>query len=267
MSLCQHFTPSWLAEALVERHFHQLVAGDVVLEPTCGDGAFLAALPANVRAIGVELDPEVAERARRRTGREVITGDILRTDLASRSISNVVGNPPFRGRFIDSLLERCHDLLPEGGRVGLVLPAYFFRTAARVCLLSDKWHTSVELLPRSAFAYRMIEPILFAMLTKGSRRVMVGLALFAEEADRQAMQQAYRRLLAGAKGSAWRAVCRLALERLRATQLAPASLRDIYAELEGNRPSRTTWWREKIRQTLRQYPDFVAVADGQYALV
>lgn len=265
-ALCQHFTPLWLAQALVERHFGSLGADDMVLEPCCGHGAFLNAIPASVKAWGAELDPAVAQLARTATKRPVMVGDVLGMDLAGEPWTAVIGNPPFRGRFIDKLLDRCHSWLPDGGRVGLILPAYFFRTAARVCQLSDNWHTQVELLPRSAFAYRMIEPILFAVLTKGRARVMVGLALFDEESDRQGMQQAYRRALAASTGSAWRAVCHLALTRLKATELAPARLAEIYRELEGHRPSRTTWWREKIRQTLRQYPDFKAIEEGLYAL-
>lgn len=71
MSLCQWFTPAWLAEALVERHFSRLDAADLVLEPTCGAGAFLRAIPAHVPAIGVEIDPALAAAARA-TGREVL---------------------------------------------------------------------------------------------------------------------------------------------------------------------------------------------------
>lgn len=268
MNLCQHFTPQWLAEALVERHFSWLGAGDTVIEPTCGTGAFLRALPAEVDAFGVEVDRALAEETKRATGRNVLVGDVLAPVYARlANITAVIGNPPFRGRFIDQLLERSHHWLPDGGRVGLILPCYYFRTAARVCQLGDNWGTQVELLPRSAFAYRMIEPLVFAVLTKGARRVMIGLALFREEVDRQNLALAYRKLLAGTRGSAWRAVCRLALQRLRATAMAPASLPEIYRELERNRPSRTAFWREKIRQTLRQYPDFQAVEEGRYALV
>ncbi len=41
----------------------------------------------------------------------------------------------------------------------------------------------------------------------------------------------------------------------------------LYAEIEGHRPTRTQFWREKVRQTLRRYEDqFHAVAPGRYAL-
>jgi hypothetical protein len=260
--ICQYFTPVWVAQALVERHFAALDSTDGVIEPSCGPGAFLRAIPAHVPAVGVEMDPVQAARARAATGRPVIEGD-FRTVPIDFQPTAIIGNPPFRGALIDAFLGRCHELLPEGGRVGLILPAYAFRTASRVVDLTERWSVAQEMLPRSAFSYRMREPLMFALFSKDRRRVMVGFALFAEERDRQCLGKPYRDLLSKATGSAWRAVCRLALERLGGAADLPA----IYAELERNRPSRTEWWREKIRQTLRVYPgDFVAVAAGQYRL-
>lgn len=263
MNLCQHFTPVWMAEALVERHFGYLGRHDNVLEPTCGSGAFLQAIPDEVKAFGIEVDWDVAARAKVYTGRQILVGDVLNPVFTGlRGITAVVGNPPFRRDFIDRLLDRCHGWLPPGGQAGFILPAYAFRTASRVVDLAERWAIKVELLPRSGFAYRMREPLVFALFTKGAPRRLIGLALYHEEADRQAMQEAYRRLLARARGSAWRAVCRLALERLG----GEADLISVYVELYKNRPSRTEWWKEKIRQTLRHYPDFKAVREGRYAL-
>lgn len=267
VNLCQHFTPVWMAEALVERHFSWLRKGDNVLEPTCGPGAFLAALPAEVDAFGIEIEWDLAAHTTATTGRKVYVGDVLDPLFARlRGIQAVIGNPPFQRDFIDQLLERCYHWLTPGGQAGLILPAYAFRTAQRVVDLAERWSITQEMLPRSAFAYRMREPLVFAVFTKDRARRLIGFALYQQEADRQGMRQAYRALLARSKGSAWRAVCRLALERLGATEAKPAPLAAIYAELEGNRPSRTTWWREKIRQTLRQYPDFRAIEEGQYAI-
>ncbi len=260
--ICQHFTPLWVAEALVERHFPGLDGSDLVLEPSCGPGAFLHAIPATVPAVGVELDPELAARARRETGREVIDGDFLEVKIDFQPTA-IIGNPPFRARHINGLLQRCYELLPDGGRAGFILPAYAFRTAARVVELLDRFSISQEMLPRSAFNYRMREPLVFALLSKDRRRALVGFALYAEETDRQAMARPYRELLARSTGSAWRAVCRLALERLS----GEADLPTLYAELERNRPSQSTWWREKIRQTLRSYPDFTPIGTGRYRLV
>ena len=79
--LGQYFTPVWAAEQLVDTFFGDLRAGDLAIEPTCGDGRFLQVLPSHVRAIGVEIDPVHAQDARIRTGREVFTGDFSSVDL------------------------------------------------------------------------------------------------------------------------------------------------------------------------------------------
>lgn len=259
--LCQFPTPLWVAEALVERHFPRLDCADLVLEPSCGPGAFLSAIPAHVPAVGVEMDPVFAALARKQTGRQIIEGDFTKVDLNLRPTA-IIGNPPFRGPMIDAFLDRCHTLLPRGGRAGFILPAYAFRTASRLIAHLERWSISQEMLPRSAFNYRMREPLVFALFSKDTRRCMVGFALYEHETDRQQMGRHYRQLLQDQRGSAWRAVCRLALQRLG----GEAPLAAIYAELEGNRPTRTQWWREKIRQTLRGYADFAAVRDGTYRL-
>lgn len=48
----QYHTPEWVAQELVERYFSDLYSGDLVLEPACGTGAFLKALPPGVPAVG-----------------------------------------------------------------------------------------------------------------------------------------------------------------------------------------------------------------------
>jgi predicted RNA methylase len=59
--LCQYFTPLWVAEQLLEQHFPRLTEHDNVMEPCCGSGTFLQAIPAHVPAFGVEIDRAVAE--------------------------------------------------------------------------------------------------------------------------------------------------------------------------------------------------------------
>jgi adenine-specific DNA-methyltransferase len=76
--LNQFFTPSWAAELLVQRNFADLGPQDCVAEPSCGDGRFLMAIPPEVQAYGVEIDPAMAEEARRNSGRPVICDDFLR---------------------------------------------------------------------------------------------------------------------------------------------------------------------------------------------
>jgi site-specific DNA-methyltransferase (adenine-specific) len=259
--LCQFFTPTWVAEALIERHFPRLDMSDTVIEPSCGGGSFLQAIPAAVPAIGVEIDPQVAAAARAATGREIITGDFRDVPIGLQPTA-IIGNPPFRASVFDGFLERAHALLPDGARAGFILPTYFFQTAGRVCRYAERWSIAYDMMPRNAFHSRMRTPMVFAVFSKDMRRTMVGFALYAEADALTKMAAPYRELLSGQQGSAWRAVCALALRRLG----GEASLSQIYGELERNRPTQTSWWREKIRQTLRVYADFRAIGAGRYAL-
>ncbi|TJY57165.1 hypothetical protein E4T66_17290 [Sinimarinibacterium sp. CAU 1509] len=90
--LGQYMTPMWVAESLVQRHFAELDANDCVFELTCGTGAFLSAIPPHVEALGVEIDPELADIARANSGRRVITGDFRQVKFDLRP-SAILGNP------------------------------------------------------------------------------------------------------------------------------------------------------------------------------
>ena len=261
--LCQHFTPLWVAEALVERHFPRLDCADFVLEPTCGKGAFLKALPSGVPAAGVEIDAAIAAEARAETGREIVVGDFRTVPLTFQPTA-IIGNPPFRADVFDGILDRAYGMLPEGARAGFILPVYFFQTAARVANYGDRWSLMTELLPRNAFHTRMRTPLMFTVFSKDSRRMMIGLALYRQAADALGLREPYRSAMTSVTGSLWRAVCRIALTQLGGR----AALADIYAEIEGNRPTRTRFWREKIRQILRISPDdFAPLGGGRYELV
>jgi len=260
--LCQFFTPIWVAQALVERHFPSLDVCDMVLEPSCGPGAFLSAVPGITPAMGVEIDEGLAQRARESTGREIILGD-FRTVAIPVTPTAIIGNPPFRAGVFDGFLDRSYELLPEGAKAGFILPTYFFQTAGRVCRYAERWSLSIELMPRNAFHARMRTPLLFALFQKNAARTLIGFVLYRECDDLHQMAKPYRELLSSYEGPIWLAVCRMALRRLGGT----ASLKEIYGELERNRPTRTQWWREKIRQTLRVYEDvFKPRGGGEYEL-
>ena len=260
-SLQQFFTPAWLAEALVERFFHDLGPGDAVIEPSCGEGAFLAAIPPAVSALGVEIDPEAAERARRFTGRPVVTGDFLTVEIDFQPTA-FIGNPPFRLKTVEGTLARARSMLPDGGRVGLLLPTYHFQNALHVTRYSAGWIVRYELVARNAFNERMRSPLLFALFQKAREGALIGFALYHEAADVLHMSVRYREALRSTVGSLWRAVCRVALQHLGGR----ATLSEIYGELEGNRPTSTRFWREKIRQTLQVYPEFQPVTVGEWRL-
>lgn len=261
-ALCQFFTPVWVAQALVEKHFPQLGSGDVVLEPSCGTGSFLQAIPQEARAIGVEIDPAIAQRARENTGREVIVGD-FRTVEIPVDPTIIIGNPPFRAALFDQFLDRAYGMLPEGAKAGFILPCYIMQTASRVSRYGDRWSIAIDLMPRDAFSSRMRTPLLWAVFSKNSARTLVGFVLYRECDDLHQMEKPYRELFSACEGPVWMAGVQLAMRRLGGR----AHLKELYRELERNRPTRTDWWREKIRQTVRVYDRvFAPMGDGVYEL-
>jgi len=259
--LSQYPTPVWVAEALVERHFPELDRADVVVDPFCGPGAFLSAIPRKARAIGVEIDPCLAALARRNTGREVITGDFRHVQL-NFTPTAFITNPPFDLEIIDVLLERAYEVLPYKRRVGMVVPAYMFQTASRVVGYQKHWSVFQEMIPRNIYPNLSL-PLVFAVFSKDRRRTLVGFALYGETLNVQKLPKIYRDAISAGGGPIWKTVVDEALGRLG----GEASLSQIYTEVEGNRPTRNRFWREKIRQVLRSYDDrFQPLGDGRYAI-
>ena len=87
-------------------------AGARVLDPTCGDGAFLAAAHAFgfTQIVGLDIDDAAAAKARARVpGARVVVGDLLDPALVDRLglFDVVVGNPPYvRAGTIDRAVRR-----------------------------------------------------------------------------------------------------------------------------------------------------------------
>lgn len=258
LQLGQFFTPAWAAEALVEQHFGDLTLCDTVIEPSCGPGAFLAALPDHVPALGVEIDPELAERARVNTGRAVLVGDFTEVDLPVRPTA-IIGNPPFRLATIEAFLCRAQALLPDEGRCGFILPAFAFQTARTACRLSEGWRVEHQMLPRDLFP-RLRLPLCWAVLHKSRQGALVSFALYHEAVAVARLQSRYRALLASGERSAWRAVTAAAMEGLGGV----ATLPELYAEIEGHRPTSNRWWRAKVRQCLQGMA--VRIGPGRWAM-
>lgn len=245
-ALGQYFTPDWAAEALLELYYPRLGGGDVVLEPSCGTGAFLKAIPGAAGAIGVEIDPALAEVARERSGRLVIVGDFLSVDLPSVP-THVIGNPPFKSQLVADFLDRAWHLLPNEGECGFILPAFVMQTPSAVERMAERWEIRQDMLPRNLFP-RLSRPCCFMRFTKGPRRGLIGFALYHEARAVQLLENRYRKMLSHSNGSVWEAVTRLAMLRLGGT----AKLGQIYDEIQGKRPTTNPFWKEKVRQTLQR---------------
>jgi len=260
--LSQYLTAVWAAGQLFERHFGHLRPGDIIIEPSCGRGAFLQAIPREIRAIGVDICPDMVEMARNETGREIILGDFATVPIDVTPTA-IIGNPPFQLETVDRFLDRAHTLLPEGGQVGFLLPTYAFQTANRVSGYAEKWSMFQEMVPRNIFD-GLTKPLTFAVFTKDKRRKLIGFALYHEMSDVQRLPKQYRNDLEQGGGPVWLNVTRRALAALG----GEASLTDIYAEIQGKRPTKTNFWRPQIRKVVRQYADhFRPVSRGRYALI
>lgn len=256
--LGQYMTPDWAALELIDRYFGDLTGADQVVEPSCGRGAFLRAIPDYVPTVGVEIDHALAEEARRRSGRRVVVGDFRMVDLPLTPTA-IIGNPPFRKRTVDEFLERAWNLLPDDGRVGFILPAFVFQTASTIEQLAERWTVRQDMLPRNLFE-GLSHPLCFALLTKGRERGLFGFALYHELAAVNRLQARYRALLAEGEGSVWAAVVRAALEALGGR----ADLQRLYREIEGHRPTSNAFWQAKVRQVLQRIA--VRVGDGVWQL-
>jgi adenine-specific DNA-methyltransferase len=257
--LHQWFTPRWVCEAIIDRYYRTLGLADSVIEPSCGDGRFLEAIPPGIPAVGVEIDPVMADRARA-TGRRVITGDFLTAEIPGR-FTHAIGNLPFDARLVHGFLARAHELLEEGGQCGFLLPAYVLQTSSKVMALNQRWSISQELMPRNIFP-RLSLPLVFAQFRKDPQRTLVGFFLYREAADVARLPRDVQDALQGpSKGSVWRQAVRRAFTRL---GLARATLDVLYNAVE--RPSENRFWREKVRQVLQVYPEFKRAGDGVWTL-
>lgn len=241
-------TPQWACEAIIDRYYSDLTPEDLVVEPTCGTGHWLDALPANIPAIGIERSVLLATEAHRRTGRQVLVGDV-RTIPFEDTPTLILGNPPFTARVIDPLLERAHEWLPEGGRCGLILPSFLMDRVQRVTRERRRWETlSTDTLPRELWP-RLRFPVAFVRFEKRSNRTMVGFALFEEMALVRALSRHVREKLTHGRSPVWRAVV---FDALRSVG-GEATLRKLYEVVAPRRPTSNPHWREKIRQTLQRH--------------
>ena len=262
-ALGQYMTPAWAAEMLFDAHFSDLGASDMVWEPTCGTGNCLAAIPGDVPAFGSEIDPQMAAEARRRTGREVATGDCRYVPLPS-GVSAVSGNPPFSLRVFEGLMERCASILKNGQKAGFVLPAYFVQTSRTVRDLNKTWTIMQEILPRDLF-FDLSKPLIFGLFTRDFQPRLVGFRLFPEVADIRGLPEETREKFDHAVNgprSVWLETVLTAMVKLGGR----ASLADIYSELEGKRPTSNRFWREQIRKVLQNSEHFLRVSEGMYSL-
>jgi N-6 DNA Methylase len=170
-----YLTPTDLVETVLDLALPHLGPGPLaVVDPTCGDGAFLAAAAARfprARLFGLELSGKLATQARARIPRaHVLVGDGLRQGwsaleaaLPRGGVELWLGNPPYNGTSpvlrdpgaYAALLERIGPLEPLPRGTSLRDDFAFFLLLAAAHLRERRgvlaWVTSASLL--DAFLY------------------------------------------------------------------------------------------------------------------
>ncbi|AXK44125.1 class I SAM-dependent methyltransferase [Erythrobacter aureus] len=255
-ALSQWFTPFWVAEELVDDALRGIGHSCSVIEPSCGTGAFLTAIPKSCGALGIDIDPSVVPAAIANSGREVLVGDFRTIDLQGREAEVILGNPPFEMDVVDGFLDRAHEMLPEDGLVAMVLPAYAFQTPSRVSNWMERFSIDVNMIPRTLFP-GLSKPLVWAKYIKQSQRRFSGLMLFAETRQIENMRPAIREALA--RPGTWREAVAIALHSLG----GQASVQAIYDAIAPER-TRTDHWKPKIRQTLQR--GFRSLGNGRWEL-
>lgn len=263
-ALHQWFTPAWAAEGILEREFSWLTRGHRVVEPACGDGAFLCAIPCDVEALGVEIDPLMAARARASSGRPVIVGDFLQVPAAELGkVQAIIGNPPFQADLIAGFLDKSAQILEEGGRAGFILPAYILQTSSKVEKMSQKFSISQQMLPRNLFPNARL-PLVFATFTKDRARSLHGFLLYREAQEIKAIDRRWRAMLEQARetAGAWYLVVLEVLAGLG----GEADLESIYGAIQPRRPTDNAHWKPQVRKVLQNTSRFRRTAPARYAV-
>lgn len=111
-------------KAVIERILNneRLSAGDLVLEPSCGDGAILDELAKRgMKAVGIEVDAGRALQSKAK-GHSVMIGNFLSVE-PNPIYDAVVMNPPFVGKHYAKHVEHALKFLKDGGQLITILPA------------------------------------------------------------------------------------------------------------------------------------------------
>jgi adenine-specific DNA-methyltransferase len=167
-SLGSYYTDPLVVDFLVG--WGMSVAPGIVMDPSCGDGRFLArALELGAaRLVGCDLDPDAVAQSRRSLERETADLSLFHSDFFSRdpavsgAVDLLVGNPPFvrfqhfsgesRSRALQSALRvgarltrltalwapfllHALQFLRPGGAMGMVVPAELAQTTYGVTTL------------------------------------------------------------------------------------------------------------------------------------
>ncbi len=252
IELGQWMTPVWGSEEIVD--LVGIRPDELVVEPSCGNGAFLKAIPKDIKAIGVEIDEELAEIARRDTGREVIVGDFREVELPYQP-TLIIGNPPFQTPLVKDFINRGRILLPDGGRIVFILSTHIMQTSESVLPMLEGFGADHWIMPRTLFS-KAERPLSLLQLTKGASHCR-GMALYSQAYVFKYLPKCLKEPARTVSG-VWLGVVTWAMTEAGGT----ADTKTLYKLTNPKRPTGTKWWREKIRQVLQQH--FRPVARGTW---
>ena len=131
------------------------------IEPSAGNGSFLKALPSEIRAIGIDLDPKMDG---------IIRGDFLTWEPISEEKRVFFGNPPFgkQGSLAKSFIQHAAKYATI---IAFILPKSFVKPSMSRAFPS-KFHCVLEKeLPKDSFEVNLIAydvPCVFQIWQKKS---------------------------------------------------------------------------------------------------
>ena len=123
----------WWYRALHARLLDALAAAPgPVLDAGCGTGGFMARVPPDRTAFGLEWHPEAAAIAAAKSGRPVVRGGIGALPFAAASFGAVVAADVLCHAAVDPVaaLTEIHRVLRAGGRLIVNMPAFRFLMSA-----------------------------------------------------------------------------------------------------------------------------------------
>lgn len=230
---------------------------DKVLEPSCGDGAFLKVIPTEIEAVGVEIDPELAAIARAETGRQIILGDFLEVTIPFQP-TVLLGNPPFKTDLVVDFIRKGHQLLPDRGRLVFLISTHIMQTPEKVSKMLEGFGVEHWIVPRTLFN-RAQRPLSLLRLVKGES-YQQGLALYNQALVFKFFPRSVKTIANKGGRGVWKDVVEWALKEAGGT----ADTQTIYRLVQPRRPTPNKWWESKIRQILQLH--FHPVSRGRWAL-
>ena len=159
----QYYTKASVAKECIDSILSSVpgVAQYQWIEPSAGNGSFLKALPSEIRAIGIDLDPKM---------HGIVKGDFLTWEPTSQGKRIFFGNPPFgkQGSLAKSFIQHAAKYADS---IAFILPKSFVKPSMSRAF-PTKFHCILEKeLPKDSFQVNAVAydvPCVFQIWRKQS---------------------------------------------------------------------------------------------------